>query len=69
MAKSDSKGESAAPPVVAPARDGNVAIREELDQALKRDTIEAYDLFLARHPGHPLGEIARQQRDRLTGKQ
>ncbi len=51
------------------ARDGNVAIQEELDAARKAATIEAYDLFLARHPGHPLAGIAREERQRLVAKQ
>ena len=43
-------------------RDGNVAIREELDAARRAGTPEAYDLFLRRHPGHPLAEVARRER-------
>lgn len=43
-------------------RDGNVAIREELDQARRLRTRAAYDLFIARHPEHPLAEIARRER-------
>jgi hypothetical protein len=50
----------------APARDGNIAIREELDAARKVGTVEAYDLFLARHPGHPLAETARLEREKLA---
>ena len=53
----------------APARDGNIAIREELDAARKAGTVEAYDLFLARHPGHPLAGTARLERQTLaTGR-
>ena len=44
------------------ARDGNIAIREELDAARRAATAEAYDLFIARHPHHPLAEVARQER-------
>lgn len=51
---------------VAPARDGNIAIQEELDAARRAGTREAYDLFIARHPGHPLAAIARCERDKLT---
>ena len=43
---------------IAPARDGDVAIREELCVARKAGTLAAYDLFIARHPGHRLAEIA-----------
>jgi hypothetical protein len=52
-------------PGIAPARDGNIAIRQELDAARKSGTLEAYDLFIARHPRHPLAEVARAERDRL----
>lgn len=48
-----------------PARDGDIAIREELDAARRSATVEAYDLFLARHPSHPLVGIARRERARL----
>jgi len=47
------------------ARDGNIAIQEELDAARRAATIEAYDLFIARHPDHPLAAIARAERQRL----
>ena len=42
-------------------RDGNVAIQEELDAARRAGTREAYELFLRRHPGHPLADIARRE--------
>ena len=48
------------------ARDGNIAIQEELDAARKAATVEAYDLFLARHPDHPLAKVAREERQRLV---
>lgn len=44
----------------APARDGNIAIREEYDAALRRHTRSALELFIARHPEHPLSVEARQ---------
>jgi hypothetical protein len=47
-------------------RDGNVAIRQELDAARRAGTLAAYDLFLARHPDHPLAEIARRERAALA---
>lgn len=50
---------------IAPARDGNIAIQEELDAARKARTVAAYDLFIARHPGHPLEPVAREERARL----
>jgi hypothetical protein len=52
-------------PGVPPARDGNVAIRQELDAARQAGTPAAYDLFIARHPTHPLAATARRERDRL----
>lgn len=50
---------------IAPARDGNIAIAEELCAARAKRTVAAYDLFIARHPRHPLAEIARKERARL----
>ena len=53
-------------PEMRPARDGNIAIQEELDAARKAGTVEAYDLFIARHPRHPLAETARRERAALV---
>jgi hypothetical protein len=50
------------------ARDGNIAIQQELDAARKAATLEAYDLFLARHPQHPLAEVARRERAELAAR-
>lgn len=47
-------------------RDGNVAIREELDAARRAGTLAAYDLFLERHSNHPLAETARRERAELA---
>ena len=52
------------PTSIAP-RDGNIAIQEELDAARRKGTLDAYDLFIARHPDHPLAEIARREREAL----
>ena len=46
-------------------RDGDVAILQELNAARRAGTLEAYDLFIARHPGHALAELARDERERL----
>lgn len=46
-------------------RDGNVAIAEELEAARRAGTIEAYELFIARHPDHPLAGAARRELDAL----
>jgi hypothetical protein len=47
-------------------RDGDVAVREELDAARRAGTVEAYDLFIARYPRHPLAQVARRERGALT---
>jgi hypothetical protein len=57
-----------ASPKVPPARDGNIAIQQEFDQARKADRVEAFELFLARHPDHPLAAAARREIDRLRRK-
>lgn len=51
-----------------PPRDGNVAIREELDSARRAQSLAAYDLFLARHPDHPLAGAARRERAALVAR-
>ena len=47
------------------ARPGDVAIAQELDSARRAGTISAYDLFIARHPDHPLAAAARLERAKL----
>lgn len=49
-----------------PALDGDIAIREELCAARVKATKAAYDLFIARHPDHPLAVIARSERADLA---
>lgn len=49
-------------------RDGNVAIREELDAARRAGTLAAYDLFLERHRGHSLAETARRERAEIAAR-
>jgi hypothetical protein len=54
------------PPAGLPrARDGNIAIAQELEAARRAGTVAAYDLFIARHPDHPLAETARREREAL----
>lgn len=48
-----------APPRV---RHGDAAVREELDAAVSTGTADALELFLRRHPSHPL---AREASERL----
>ena len=43
-------------------RDPNLAVQAELDAARRAGTAEAYDLFLARHGGHPLADVAQRER-------
>jgi hypothetical protein len=52
-------------PPMAPIRDPDLAVAEELELARQAHTVAAYDLFLARHPNHPLAATARQERDRI----
>ena len=40
-------------------RDGNIAVREEFDAAIRAGKAEALELFIARHSGHPLAVEAR----------
>jgi hypothetical protein len=51
---------------IIPARDGNIAIQEEFDAAKRAGTVAAWDLFIARHPKHPLVERARAERAKLS---
>jgi hypothetical protein len=53
---------------IAPARDPEIAVREEYDIAVRSGTVEAYDLFIARHPKHRLAEAAKQERAALDAK-
>ncbi len=50
----------------APARDGNIAILEEYEMARSQNTLAAYQLFIARHPGHPLAKDAHREIDGLS---
>ena len=50
------------------ARPGHFAELEELVAARAAGTLEAYDLFLARHPNSRYAQIARTERAVLAGK-
>lgn len=52
----------------APARDPDIAVQEEFDTARASGTVEAWELFIARHPEHPLATTARKELRRLTGQ-
>ncbi|QCI63189.1 hypothetical protein [Phreatobacter stygius] len=41
------------------ARDGDIAIREEFDAAIRAGTAAALDMVIARHPQHALAAAAR----------
>lgn len=49
-----------------PEGDPNRAVQWELDAARRAGTLEAYDLFLARNPDHPLAGAARRERATLA---
>jgi hypothetical protein len=49
-------------------RDGDVAIRQELEAARRAGTLAAYDLFLERHRQHPLAGVARRERVALAAR-
>jgi hypothetical protein len=66
LAAGTAPGRADAQTGAAPARDGNIAIRQELDAARQSGTVAAFDLFLARHPDHPLAADARRERDRIA---
>lgn len=48
-----------------PARDPEVAVREEYEAARQADTAEAYRLFARRHPEHPLAADALRRAEAL----
>lgn len=55
----------ASPPMAAPmrkARDPEIAVCEEFTAARAARTRAAWDLFIARHPGHRLLRAAREER-------
>lgn len=51
-----------------PAGRGQAAVQAEFDAAARADTVQAWDLFLARHPDNPLAADARARRARLQTK-
>lgn len=51
---------------VPPARDPSVAVAEEYELARRKDTVEAFELFIARHGDDPLAEKARAEIKRLS---
>jgi hypothetical protein len=49
-----------------PARDPKLAMEEEYQLARRRNTVEALELFIARHPDDPLAAKARTDLRRLS---
>ena len=60
------------PAIVQPAgqraRDGEIAVREEFDAARAKNTLAAWELFIARHPASPLIPEAVRLRGLLLGR-
>jgi len=55
----DGKPNAAGEAVTPPARDPNIAVEEEYQIARRQGTVQSLELFIARHPDHPLAEKAR----------
>jgi hypothetical protein len=69
MAKVAAAGETPKPVPQAttpPARDPKIAVEEEYQIARQRGTVQALELFIARHPDDPLAETARADLRRMT---
>jgi hypothetical protein len=63
MTKTDSDrlAQASRSPKLPLPRDAEVAVREELELARTKGTIEAMQNFVARHDGHPLAEEAKRE--------
>ena len=69
MAKVAAAGETPKPVPQAttpPARDPKIAVEEEYQIARQQGTVQALELFIARHPDDPLAETARADLRRMT---
>ena len=56
---SDAKPDAAPAKTMAPARDPRLAVEEEYQMARQLNTVQALELFIARHPDDPLAARAR----------
>jgi hypothetical protein len=56
---SDAKPDTAAANTMPPARDPQLAVEEEYQMARRQNTLQALELFIARHPDNPLAAKAR----------
>ena len=50
------------------ARDGNIAIQEEFQDAEIKGTVAAYEMFIARHPDHELSNLAKIRISEIKSK-
>lgn len=69
MAKVAAAGETPKPvpqETTPPARDPKIAVEEEYQIARQRGTVQALELFIARHPEDPLAEKARADLRRIS---
>jgi hypothetical protein len=65
-AKAAGGGKTIRSPSVPYARDPSAAVAEEYEAARRKDTADAYELFIARHGDDPLAEKARADLKRLS---
>jgi len=65
-AAADETGKAASANTTPPARDPEVAVQEEYQAARQRGTVQALELFIARHPDSALAETARSDLRRLA---
>jgi hypothetical protein len=65
-AKATEGGKTIRSPSVPIARDPSAAVAEEYEAARRKDTAEAYELFIARHGDDPFAEKARADLKRLS---
>ena len=56
---SDTKPGTAPAKTMPPARDPKLAVEEEYQMARRQNTVQALELFIARHPDDPLAAKAR----------
>jgi hypothetical protein len=56
---SDAKPDSAPAKAMPPARDPKLAVEEEYQMARRQNSVQALELFIARHPDDPLAARAR----------
>ena len=49
-------------------RDPNIAVQEEFEAARAKDTVESWELFIARHGDHPLAVQAKKESEKLQKK-